>query len=338
VNYALHLLVLIVLSFFASTVTAQVAAASPSPLTPEQKTILAEANQLSRDAVELHRQRKLDEALPLAKRAIELRTSVLGERDPLVGEAVSNLATIYVAKQEFERAEVEFKKALTIYESSGFTVPHVGYVLDTLGLLRWRVRDFDKAETLAKRAIAFKEKLHAGESQLLESIDNLVKIYESAGKISERNALFSRVVSMAEEKKKTDLTDRQRLFRYRCLMQDGKQNAEAAALVKRIDDVLEWNPSAQPATPGGVLNGRALVLPKPAYPFEARAVRVSGTVVVQILIDECGRVVSAKAVSGDSTLRPVSEAAARKAVFSPTFVFGSPTQVTGVIQYHFVAR
>ena len=336
---SLLLLLLIAFSLSASTVNAQVAAPSPNPLTPEQKAILAEANQLSRDAVELHRQRKLDEALPLAKRAIQLRTSVLGERDILVAEAISNLATIYSRKQEFDRAEVEFKKALAIYESSGFTVPLMGYVLDMLAMLRWRVRDFGAAATLEKRAIAFKEQLHAADNDLLESIDNLVKIYESAGKTSERNALFSRVISTTEEKKqKLDSTARQRLFRYRCLLQDGKQNADVAALVKRIDAVLEFNPSAQPAALEGVLNGRALVMPMPAYPAEARAVGASGTVVVYVVINECGKVVTAKARSGNPSLRAAAEDAARRAIFAPALLFDSPTPVTGILHYRFVFR
>jgi protein TonB len=49
---------------------------------------------------------------------------------------------------------------------------------------------------------------------------------------------------------------------------------------------------------GGVLNGKALSLPKPPYPQIAKAAHASGTVVVQVLIDENGNVVSARAVSG----------------------------------------
>ena len=42
---------------------------------------------------------------------------------------------------------------------------------------------------------------------------------------------------------------------------------------------------------GGVLNGKAISLPKPAYPAIARTAHASGTVVVQVLIDENGNVV-----------------------------------------------
>jgi periplasmic protein TonB len=89
---------------------------------------------------------------------------------------------------------------------------------------------------------------------------------------------------------------------------------------------------------GGVLNGKALSLPKPPYPQIAKAAHASGTVVVQVLIDENGNVVSARAVSGHPLLQAVAVAAARGARFSPTKLSGQPVKVTGVIQYNFVAQ
>jgi protein TonB len=102
-------------------------------------------------------------------------------------------------------------------------------------------------------------------------------------------------------------------------------------------------PAATPTPPrapisGGVLNGKAISLPKPAYPPIARAAHASGTVVVQVLIDENGNVVSAHAVSGHPLLQAVAVGAARQARFSPTKLSGQPVKVTGVIQYNFVAQ
>ena len=87
---------------------------------------------------------------------------------------------------------------------------------------------------------------------------------------------------------------------------------------------------------GGVLNGKATSLPKPPYPPAARAVRASGAVSVQVLIDENGNVVSASAVSGHPLLRAAAVAAARGAKFSPTKLSGQPVKVSGVITYNFV--
>ncbi len=49
---------------------------------------------------------------------------------------------------------------------------------------------------------------------------------------------------------------------------------------------------------GGVLNGKAISKPAPPYPPIAKAARAQGTVTVQIVVDEEGRVISAQAISG----------------------------------------
>ena len=100
----------------------------------------------------------------------------------------------------------------------------------------------------------------------------------------------------------------------------------------------EPKPTPRAPISGGVLNGKAISLPKPAYPAIAKAAHASGTVVVQVLIDENGNVVSANAVSGHPLLIQAATSAARSAKFSPTKLSGQPVKVTGVIQYNFVAQ
>lgn len=87
-----------------------------------------------------------------------------------------------------------------------------------------------------------------------------------------------------------------------------------------------------------VLNGRALALPHPPYPTIARVANASGTVAVQVLIDEFGNVRDALAISGPPVLFGVSVAAAREAKFTPTLLDGEAVRVTGVIQYNFIPQ
>ena len=89
---------------------------------------------------------------------------------------------------------------------------------------------------------------------------------------------------------------------------------------------------------GGVLNGKAISKPQPAYPAVAKAARASGVVTVQILVDESGRVISASAVSGHPLLQQAAVAAARQARFTPTLLSGQPVKVSGVITYNFVLQ
>jgi protein TonB len=96
-------------------------------------------------------------------------------------------------------------------------------------------------------------------------------------------------------------------------------------------------PKPVPKAPisGGVLNGKAISLPKPAYPPIAKSAHAAGTVVVQVTIDETGKVISAKAISGHPLLQQAAVQAAYQARFSPTQLSGQPVKVTGQINYNF---
>lgn len=89
---------------------------------------------------------------------------------------------------------------------------------------------------------------------------------------------------------------------------------------------------------GGVLNGKAITLPKPDYPIEAQNAGVTGTVTIQVTVDETGSVVEARAVSGPPLLQPASVTAAHLARFAPTSLMGEPVKVTGVIIYTFAKQ
>ena len=86
---------------------------------------------------------------------------------------------------------------------------------------------------------------------------------------------------------------------------------------------------------GGVLNGKALSLPKPDYPAAARVARASGEVVVEVTVDESGKVIAARVISGHQMLRGAATAAARQARFAPTKLSGQPVRVIGTITYNF---
>jgi TonB family protein len=89
---------------------------------------------------------------------------------------------------------------------------------------------------------------------------------------------------------------------------------------------------------GGVVNGKASNLVKPEYPPAARAVRASGSVNVEVLIDEKGNVVSATAVTGHPLLRQAAVKAAKESKFSPMLLGGQPVKVKGIIVFNFELR
>lgn len=86
----------------------------------------------------------------------------------------------------------------------------------------------------------------------------------------------------------------------------------------------------------GQLNASAVKMVMPVYPDIAKKLNALGKVVVQVTIDETGKVTSAKATSGNSFLRGASETAAEKSRFKPALSDGQPVKATGFIVYNFV--
>lgn len=85
----------------------------------------------------------------------------------------------------------------------------------------------------------------------------------------------------------------------------------------------------------GVITGLATHLPKPLYTEIAKRARAQGAVSVQVLIDESGRVISARALGGNPLLIPEAQKAALQARFAPTLLSNQPVKVSGIITYNF---
>jgi TonB family protein len=84
-----------------------------------------------------------------------------------------------------------------------------------------------------------------------------------------------------------------------------------------------------------VLNSKAIHLPMPQYPPNAKSLRAWGVVTVEVTLNEEGKVISARAVDGNQFLRQAAVDAALLARFTPTILSGKAVQVAGVITYKF---
>jgi TonB family protein len=84
---------------------------------------------------------------------------------------------------------------------------------------------------------------------------------------------------------------------------------------------------------GGVLAGKAILRPQPPYPENAAG--VEGAVVVEVTLDEHGKVTAARAVSGHALLRDAAVNAAAGWTFSPTELGGRKVGVVGTITFNF---
>ncbi len=105
--------------------------------------------------------------------------------------------------------------------------------------------------------------------------------------------------------------------------------------VVNTEQMVKSAPKMLRPVSSGVLNGKAVDLPMPEYPPMAKQARVSGTVTVEVVIDEMGKVVSARALTGSGMLQPAAVNAAKRARFSPTMLSGQPVKAIGTINYNF---
>jgi TonB family protein len=89
----------------------------------------------------------------------------------------------------------------------------------------------------------------------------------------------------------------------------------------------------------GSVQNKALFLPKPIYPDDARRLGIEGVVRVQVKINEQGFVVDASMLSGDPLLKTFAEDAASKSKFRPLLDnSGRAISSEGVLSYSFEIR
>jgi TonB family protein len=84
----------------------------------------------------------------------------------------------------------------------------------------------------------------------------------------------------------------------------------------------------KPVRVGGAVTAPQIVYaPAPDYPILARQSHVSGTVVIEAVIDEHGKVIEARAVSGHALLIAAALKAVSERRYEPTILDGEPTPV-----------
>lgn len=335
-------------------ITLLCACAAAAQGTPAASGEQAEAARLNAEVLRLYREEKYDDALPLARRVLELREKTLGPDDLSVAGALNNLAAIYTRKGKGGEAESLLRRSLAIAEKRpGADSDFAADVVGQLGRLRLEARDYKEAEPLLQRALRTKEKVHgAGGASLVPVLFNLTDLHFLRGEPVSAYASLDRALSILKtQPPRKDASTASRLKTYYCpLMALNRElNWEQAKRVSEVIFRLEKPEEAkkQEATDGevgvmieqgDVLNGRVISKPAPEYPRVAKAQRAAGLVVVHILVDESGKVIEAEALCGHPLLMKASADAARQARFTPTLLAGKPVKVTGVITYNYVIQ
>ncbi len=303
-----------------------------------------EGQRLSIEAVRLFNAGKFEEALPFAKNAIAAREKSVGKNHVSVASAWRNLAYIENKLNKPKEAEAAFDNALSIYEKNQpLSKPDEATLAEMLEAAAY----FDigdgtvsKSASRLSRAIAIREKINGVEApETAGPLITLGQIHHARGEYEKAAPLLLR--GLAIRSKNGDFTGDESLM---------VRNTAVCSLIKldRKDEADELSKKYRSSTMGGpnipkdntiiggVVNGKAMVLAKPAYPAEARSKRASGAVSVRVLINETGKVIFACGINGSKLLHLASENAAYRSSFAPTTLSGKPVKVSGVITYNFV--
>lgn len=323
----------------------------------------AEADRLNAEVIKLYREGKYEEALPAARRVVELREKALGGEDLRLAFALANLGNIYARMGDARGAEPLFTRALAVAAKGGAAETDFAADLNTqLGLMRVNAGKFREGEPFLRRVLEIKEKAHGADSApVAPALLNLADVNFLRAQTAEAHAFLGRALDiLGRPPYAKDLETAKRLKNYYCpLLGPGAESSkelrgQLGQVIRRLEEpekAAEYEKAQKEReareargeggkrlVEGGVLNGHAVSKPQPSYPNAAKQQGVSGTVVVEILVDESGQVVKAEALCGHPLIAKAAVEAALKARFTPTLLSGLPVKVSGVITYNFVLQ
>lgn len=299
----------------------------------------AEIEGLNKTVVKLFGERKFEEALEPAKRAVSLCEKRLGDRDELAAVSLNNLAKVYAATGRGGDAEKLYRRALSIYER--LFAPDdlkVAPVLDSLGLLALTVgKDPARAAAHFKRALEIRVKALGGEhEEVLLTVGNLASAYSAMRDAAKVEPLLKYLV---EARERTLPADDPKLLValqfYSCFLRQTGRGPEAEKVEERAFSVLAGQADGGPLmVPSGLALCRVTVVQAPNFTSRLLdGVTRGGTVRVEVFVDETGKVVSAKALDGPKELRASSTQAASRTRFAPLLLKGKAVGFSTVLTY-----
>ena len=203
-------------------------------------------------------------------------------------------------------------------------------------------QEYDKGLVLAKQILEIREKVLGPDHQMVAlSFQNIAELLVAKKKLKEAADFYRRSLAIYEKASRgNEPILIEALGRYICLLTTIGKNDEIKDARKRLFKVENGfdeftGVSGQNSKVDGI-QGRALILPKPDYPSEARANRISGSVVMKIRVNEAGKVIELKSLCGHPLLVRASEAAVGNARFEPAVINGRPVKFVSTIIYKFV--
>lgn len=276
----------------------------------------------------------MDEALKFAQQALDLTVKTLGSEHTETAIAHMNLGLILREKKKYKESAVSFRRVAEIYEKLGTQSKKLIETYEALAFTQFLGKLKTEFEANYLKAIETAEAKFGKESkESFSPVLNLANIYAREKKLDKANEFYLKGYEIAYKNFGKDAEELNQIQGSRICMgattQNGNSDSQkkfSEAIKKILGDLPE---------PADIINGKALSLPKPRYPSEARNERIGGTIAVGVQIDELGNVTKAKAMCGHPILAKVSEESAFGAKFTPTLIHGKRVKVNGIITYNF---
>ncbi|MBI5821355.1 MAG: CHAT domain-containing protein [Verrucomicrobia bacterium] len=161
-----------------------------------------EVSTLVSQIVSLYQQGKCAEALPLARRALEITEKAQGPNDRDTATCLTSVAEILVSLGDYTQAEPLHQRALKIRKAV-LGPDHIGTAtsLNNLALLYHHIGDYEKAEPLYKQALKIRQaKLgpeHLGTAMIL---NNLAALYYDMGDYAKAELRYKQAQHIKETK------------------------------------------------------------------------------------------------------------------------------------------
>lgn len=333
-------------AFFLLLTASAASAQNPqTAITVSTKVSAPEAEKASIEVVNLFKQQKYGEALPLAEKAAAINLRELGAGHLKTAQSYLNLAYVLRALDKQKEAVDAFENAIAAFDkNSNLTREEslsLAMALESLGYLKFDAGREGGSEKHYKRALELRDKHNGAESnEIVGTLWSLGNLNLSIGDYDQAADFYGRAYQIRLKINGADNSEtRDAAERYTCtLLKAGKK--DDAEAFREKNKLVAGLPKRGKSVEGGVVNGKAIKLEKPPYPAAARKSRAEGAVRVRVMIDESGKVIYACGAENDvhPALVQASEWAAYQSSFNPTTLAGEPVKVIGVIVYNFVAR
>jgi CHAT domain-containing protein/Tfp pilus assembly protein PilF len=175
---------------------------------------LNEARRLSTAAATIGGTGKLEDALVMETRAVELAEKAAGPHDAFVGYLLNELGSLQRNKGEYAKAEATLQRALAINQKI-LGPDHTQTVdsLNRLGLVyRW-MNDYVKAERLLRQSLEITERTLGPENpRVVVFLDNLQTVHLDLGDTAQAARDLERALAIAEKVLDPDHPDQARLL------------------------------------------------------------------------------------------------------------------------------